>query len=154
MKDTDDRDDLGFMGGPKFAIGYVEEVNGRGSEECPGYPASRFELTILARHWMTELFFNQLWCWRYAMSGSRESRILHYASRRLGRLEAILGKDDMDKVEQEVEEKCRRKWGEETWDAFNRDDTEWRDRELARIYAESDSDDEARNTPGTPSPNA
>ena len=88
------------------------------------------------------------------MSGSRESRILHYASRRLGRLEAILGKDDMDKVEQEVEEKCRRKWGEETWDAFNRDDTEWRDRELARIYAESDSDDEARNTPETPSPDA
>jgi hypothetical protein len=70
------------------------------------------------------------------------------------RLEAILGEDDMAKVEKEVEEEYRKKWSEETWDAFSRNDTEWRDRELARIYAESDSDDEARNTPETPSPDA
>jgi hypothetical protein len=153
IKDTDVWDDLDFLLRCGLIDGH-DVVNGRGFEECRGYPASRLELMSLARHWMSAWFDIHLWCWSYAQSVWDQLGILSDASERLGQLETIIGKDAMAKVKQEVEEQCRMEWGEETWDAFNRDDTEWRDRELERIFAELDRKDKARNTPETPSPDA
>jgi hypothetical protein len=153
MKDTDVRAYLDFLRSHGFIVGEVDDVDERGFKECPGYPASRLKLTILARHWMSVLYSTHLHYWFTEMS-SWDCPILSDASWRLGQLEKIIGKNDMAKVEQEVVEQCRMKWGEETWDAFNRNDTEWLGRELGMISAEQDSKDKARNTPETPSPDA
>jgi hypothetical protein len=126
-EDGDDREGLGYSGGVGFTIGYVDEVNGRGSTECPDYRPSRHELAILARHWFRKNYDDATNCWLYAYSGSSESRRLSYSHRRLNRIGAILGEEEMDKIGQEVDAMCRKEWGEEVWEAFLRHDDQWRD---------------------------
>src|SRR5205809_997908 len=111
----DDRELLGPMKAGPFLIGCVDEVNGQGAEPVEGYPITRHELLALARHWYKEALDNDIFCFLYHCSGSREIRIGPYAWRRIARIEAFLGKAALQKVIDQVRAEEREQLGEETW---------------------------------------
>ena len=45
---------LGWYGDDRILIGYVDEVNGPGSEEVSGFVPTRHELIQLVKYWATE----------------------------------------------------------------------------------------------------
>ena len=130
----DDRDFLGPWVGSGMVVGFVDEVNGPGSVEFSDYHPSRYELGILAKHWLDVRLSTLTFCWFYAYSGSTEIRILPYSERRLVRIAAILGDETYKRLVGEVKDKYRQRCGDEAWEAFQRNDTVWRDRDLDRFY--------------------
>ena len=79
------------LGGSRFVIGYVDEVNGWGSRECPGYVPTRHELLVLAEYWAKEGIESSR---RLQMQpGSTDLRLHPFANQRLGRIEEILRGD-------------------------------------------------------------
>jgi hypothetical protein len=124
---------FGTLKGGWYELGNMDKANWHGpEEELFGYPASREELTVLARHWLYELWEPWLWCWEHGLGlcGSQRRRGF-YCMHRLDRLRSVLGDDNMAKVRLKVEAKLRKECGEEEWQAYLRNDTEWRDRQRA-----------------------
>jgi hypothetical protein len=99
---TPDAEGLGAIAVGNFAIGVVDEVNGKGALEENGFVPTRHELSILARYWLEKVLTMQFDCFLYAESGSTESRVLPYANRRLRRIEQILGADAIETLDREV----------------------------------------------------
>jgi hypothetical protein len=143
--ETDDRAYLGALQGRGFTVGFIDEVNGPASDECPGFHPSRHELEVLAKYWFDRRLSVVTRCWLHDQYGSDYIRIPHYADRRLDRIENILGEEQFSALVQEVKEKHRRALGDEAWEAFKRGDTEWRDQELARIYAGIEREQDENN---------
>ena len=50
-KQNPDSEGLGFWRIDKFIVGYVDQVNGSGAVEMPGFVATRHELIQLVMYW-------------------------------------------------------------------------------------------------------
>jgi hypothetical protein len=121
-----DTEGLGCWGGNGVYIGYVSEVNGPDSVEMPEFVPTRYELLQLAKYWATLALDLQFDFFLYAQTGSSEYRLDAFARRRVGRIAEILGREQVDKLIDQVYAPSRSSSGaaalrfsaklEESWD--------------------------------------
>lgn len=122
-----------MVAGP-FVIGYVDEIHGPGAEVMSGYPLTRHELLVLARHWYQEYLNDSIFFFHYGQAGSRQMRMRVYSLGRVGKIEAVVGESAVDKVVDEVRSEERAGMGEENWRIFiEGDKSEW-DRVQEQTY--------------------
>jgi hypothetical protein len=112
---TEDSLGLEPMGG---FIGRVDQVNGPGAKQVPEFVSTRYELLVLAKHWLKELLRINFDYYCYQQYCSRESRIRSFASCRIGRIEGILGQEAIDKVEGEVRSELAATVDHVLWNMF------------------------------------
>lgn len=79
---------MGINGG---VVGFVEEVNGPGAQEIPGFVPTRQALLLLAHHWEKKAIGIEMFCFTYGQVGSSDMRIQPYARRRVNRIMDLLG---------------------------------------------------------------
>jgi hypothetical protein len=141
-----DTEGLGVMTNGRFMIGSVDEINGQGGEEVPGFAATRHELERLAAYWWTERINHDWDYFVYQSSGSSEWRRSVYTNRRLNRLYDILGEKAMDKVIDDETARWRKlyKISDEDWRVFTQGsdqekdawrEAQWRKQEEAEALA-------------------
>ncbi len=124
--DTEDNKHLGAWCGHGYTMGYVDDVNGPGAEECHEYNPTRFELELLARHWAEVILDYEIDWFLYATSCSTSIRREPYAQRRLARIEELIGTDAIKQIFDQLREEARERLGDEEWQIFlNGDDEEW-----------------------------
>ena len=83
-------------------VGFVEQVNGPGAEECREFVPTKHELSVLAKYWIRERLNADWPVFCYEHYSSKWSRISDFAHRRLARIERILGREAFDAAEAEV----------------------------------------------------
>jgi hypothetical protein len=96
----------------------VSEVNGPDSAEMPEYVPTRHELLQLAKYWATLALDLQFDFFLYGQTGSSEYRRDAFAKRRIGRIAEILGREDIDKVIDQVYEEYGKKQDARAWTIF------------------------------------
>ena len=82
------------------------------------YPLTKDELRALALFWSDKYLETSVFCCHSGQVGSTDLRMWDYANDRLTRIAAILGEDEVKKVDAEVVEIMRDRMGEELWTAF------------------------------------
>ena len=87
-------------------------------EPVTGYPLTKDELRILALHWSDKYLDTSVFCCLYGQTGTTDLRMWDYTYDRLEKIAAILGKDEIDKVHDEVVAAARQRMGEELWNAY------------------------------------
>jgi hypothetical protein len=87
-------------------------------ESAGDYPLTLEELKAVARHWWEQYIDTGVCCWMFNTTGGIDLQRFEYASRRLKRIEKILGEEVSEKVYQEVQETFRKRLGDETWQAY------------------------------------
>jgi len=117
-KSNPDSAGLGWWGNQRFVVGYVEEVNGPGAVEIPGFVPTRHELIRLVKYWATveiELDFD---CFVYQCTGSSEIRRGPFASRRIARIAEALGEEEVAKAVREAHSEFAKGIDPRTWNIF------------------------------------
>ena len=76
---------------PWGPTGHVDEVNGPGAAEVPGFAPTRHELMWLAKYWIDEIIEIRWFHFCHQQSGSTEIRLESFAERRLNRIAAAIG---------------------------------------------------------------
>ena len=128
-----DSEGLGYWGNERHVIGCVDNVNGPGAVECPGYTPTRYELRVLAKHWADVSLRTSVDCFLMACAGSSDSREIAFADRRFGRIAEQLGDDEAKQIWGEVEAVERDRLGERYWRVFqegSQEETEEVQREI------------------------
>ena len=114
-----DSDGLGYIHfRGSDVIGLVDHVNGCDAKVCPEFTPTHHELKQLAKHWIErkldlDFYWHQTQC-----TGSSEWREREFAARRLNRLSNLLGHEQITKLEAEVADTLRDRFGAEPWDSF------------------------------------
>ena len=104
--------------GPMGPIGFVDEVNGPGAEEIHGFVPTRHELIQIVKYWAyVELELTHL-MHVSQQTGSDWLRKTSFAGRRIGRIERILGGDEVEKAVVEVYGEFLKKHYKEIWNVF------------------------------------
>ena len=99
---------LGFYSDGISTIGLVEGVNDASARLVEDFRVTRYELELLARHYLEEVReYEHEWA-AYQCTGSTEMRMQAFGRRRLGSIERILGEDVLVKALAPVEERWRR----------------------------------------------
>jgi hypothetical protein len=109
------------MCGP-VTIGYVDHVNGPGGEVWEGYPPSRHELFLLARHWARTYIDHEVFYFLSEMYGSDWRRESLYAQARVKRIEAVAGEELVQRAIAEAVEEIRKQYGDRVWECFVKGD--------------------------------
>ena len=83
-------------------VGSVDEVNGAGAVEMPGFVATKYELIQLVKYWATirtgiryEWFVDQT-------VGSSETRLESFSGRRIARIAEVLGDEETNAAVQQA----------------------------------------------------
>jgi hypothetical protein len=127
MEDTDmtqdfgscpDSEGLDIYGNDKITIGYVSEVNGPDSAEMPGFVPTRHELIQLVKYWATLDLDKQFYFFLYTQTGSDDRRRGAFARRRICRIAAILGEEEVRKAIEEAEQEYSKKTYPRAWSIF------------------------------------
>src|SRR5262245_57069626 len=101
-----------------FKIGCVDEVNGAGAAEVPGFTPTRHELRQLAKYWAeTALEIEYDW-FIYAQVGGTDMRLEPFAQRRIARIANLLGTEEVQKLVSEVEIEFGKKQYPRAWEIF------------------------------------
>src|SRR5713226_73960 len=88
---TTDSDGLGAWGSSDLGIvGYVDEVNGQGARAVPGFVPTRYELSVLQRHWHQVRLKVEFRCFAEQQSSSLEWGLSPFAGRRVERITEAL----------------------------------------------------------------
>jgi len=122
-----DSEGLGSYGDDKTTIGYVSEVNGPDSAEMPGFVPTRHELIQLVKYWATLDLDKQFYFFLYSQTGSNDSRRGAFARRRISRIAAIRGEEEVRKAIEEAEQKYRETIDPRAWSIFQDGTPEERD---------------------------
>jgi len=105
-------------GNEKIVIGYVEEVNGAGAMEVPEFDPTRYELIQLVKFWGEVALAIDYEVCLTRSSSSTDTRREAYAWRRINRIEAILGVDEVKKAVDEMVSEFGKKQVKRCWDVF------------------------------------
>jgi hypothetical protein len=100
---------LGAWKSPDGLVGVAEGVNDESAKPVPDFTTTRYELGVLARHYLNEAYERAHWWERSEPVGSDETRMKTFAWRRAGAIYAILGGDTYKKVVSEIREHWERK---------------------------------------------
>jgi hypothetical protein len=90
-------------------IGHVSEVNGAEAEEVLGFVPTRHELSVLVKHWMTEVIDYEFEWFRWQQTSSSGSRRAAFGSRRISRIAAFIGDDAVQRAVDEAYDQFGRK---------------------------------------------
>jgi hypothetical protein len=133
MGSNPDIQSLGTMPCGRFTVGYVDAISGEDVIEGPTFLVTQYELKQLVLHWMTErleMDFDYFLHQTGSGSGWRWSK---YTTRRLDRLQDILGQESMDALWEEASTAFRKraKLTDEDWRIFRtgseQEQDDWRD---------------------------
>jgi hypothetical protein len=113
-----DSEGLGSYGNDKITIGYVSEVNGPDSAEMPGFVPTRHEMIQLVKYWATLDLDQQFYFFLYTQTGSDDRRRGEFARRRICRIAAILGEEEVRKAILEAEQEYRKTIDPRAWSIF------------------------------------
>jgi hypothetical protein len=109
---------LGAFGNGFVVIGWVPEVNGEGALEVNEFVPTRHEVSIIARNWLREVRDIRFDFFCYRQSGSRETRVLSFACRRLDSIERILGEVALQQLDRDVMSELEAKVDPQLWKMF------------------------------------
>jgi hypothetical protein len=99
-------------------VGFVEEVNGPGAEECREFVPTKHELLALAKYWLKEILDANFFFFRCNQSSSRMGRIRYFAHLRLGHIERILGSEALEAADDEVKAEFASGLDPRLWNMF------------------------------------
>ena len=117
-----DNDYLLPLGNERVVIGYVDEVNGNGAIEEPGFVPTRHELLQLVQYWTERVVDIRFFWFCYQQFSSCESRMLSFAQRRISRIAELLGDEIVEKVIEDVYEKLSQRHDPRAWEVFTNGD--------------------------------
>lgn len=117
-KSSPDSKGLGWWGNQLFVVGYVEEVNGPGAVEIPGFVATRHELIQLVKYWATVETDLDFYWFVYQCTGSSEIRLRPFAGRRISRIAEALGEEEVAKAVREAHNEFAKGVDPRTWNIF------------------------------------
>jgi hypothetical protein len=135
QKSNPDSKGLGWYGNDHIVIGCVDEVNGPGSIEFPSFVPTQHELIQLAKYWATvrtDLGFSYF---VDGQTGSTEIRLGPFASRRIARIAAVLGEEEVATAVKEAYDEFGKGIDPKTWNIFmngTREERESLQAEIAR----------------------
>jgi hypothetical protein len=101
---------LGFYSNGTSTIGLVDGVNDASARLVEDFRVTRYELEVLARHYLEEVRFFEYDFAAYRVTGSTAIRMVPFGERRLGSIERILGEDVLVKALAPVEEEWRKRF--------------------------------------------
>jgi hypothetical protein len=136
QKGNPDSEGLGCWGNEHFVVGYIDEVNGPGAVEVPGFVATRHELTQLAKYWAAVKIDHEFSWFANQQTGSSEIRLQPFASRRIGRIASALGEEEVAKAVNEAYEEFGKGIDPRTWKIFREGTAEERQALQAEIERE------------------
>ena len=140
-----DNDGLGALNMRGGRIGVVDEVNGPGATEVPGFLPTQHELLELVRYW-AGIAIGIDWRWFVdECYGSEDIRLEPYAWKRISRIGDLLGEERVKKVVDEVYEE----YGEthkKHWNVFLHGTEE--ERAAVRAEINKEFEDQHRNNKG------
>ncbi len=113
-----DSEGLGWYGNDRIVIGCVDEVNGPGSIEFPSFVPTRHELVQLAKYWASVRMDLDFSHFIDGQTGSSEIRLGPFASRRIARIAAALGEDEVAKAVNEAYDEFGKRCDPRTWKVF------------------------------------
>ena len=99
-------------------VGHVSEVNGAGAQEVPGFVPTRHELSVLVKHWMTEIIQYAFWFFCYEQACSSHCRRSSFAGRRIDRIAAFIGNDAVERAIDEAYEEYGQTNNSDAWRIF------------------------------------
>lgn len=100
-----DNEYLEPWGSRGLIIGYVDEVNGDGAQEIPGFVVTRHELIELVKYWTKRAIDIQYFWFCHEQVGSTDMRVEPFARRRVTRIARLIGQDEAaEAIEQAYEE--------------------------------------------------
>jgi hypothetical protein len=102
--------------------------------EVMGYPLTREELLILARHWLRQDADIDWFIFAYQCFGRSDFDAMYYARFRFNRIMELLGGAAVQNVIDQVRTETREKIGEEAWRIFNEGSVSERDRITEEIH--------------------
>jgi hypothetical protein len=94
---------------------------------CETFQLNTIELCAVACYWLNEILENKVFCILWGTIGGSDLRIRQYAAERLELIEAILGKEEIRRIEAKNEERTRADLGDELWESFLQGQHVWRD---------------------------
>lgn len=97
-----DNANLGPMPVNGFVIGAVDEINGKGGEEIPGFIPTRDELLPIVKYWFKQILDLRWFYFNTGGTGSTEWRLNVFADRRISRIASLLGEEDVNQAIDEV----------------------------------------------------
>jgi len=115
---TTDADGLEPMKAGALCIGFVDEVNGPGAVEMPGFAPTRYELLQLVKHWAMQILEVEFFFFCYQQAGSEDIRRMPFAERRIDRIAAHVGKADVKEACDEAKATFAQHIDPETWRIF------------------------------------
>jgi len=102
----------------RLIIGYVDEVNGPGAMEVPGFVPTRHELIHLVEHWAEVRLSTIFKVFKTDVIGSTDIRKVPYSEERIRSIELLLGEEEVNKIVARVEIEFGEKVDKRTWDIF------------------------------------
>jgi hypothetical protein len=97
-------------------IGCVDEVNGPGAAEITQFAPTRHELLVLVKHYEEEALDLEYFSFFYATYKSDWSSKISFARRRIARIAALLGREEVQKVVEKVVEEYGKRQDQQAWE--------------------------------------
>ena len=144
-KGNPDSEGLGCWENERFVVGYIDEVNGPGAVEVPGFKVTRHEAIQLAKYWAGVEIDLDFSYFVDGQTGSTEIRLGPFASRRIARIAEALGEEEVATAVNEAYEEFGKGIDLRTWKIFREGTPEER---------QALQDEMAREMSGTEDPEA
>lgn len=117
-KRSPDSEGLGIYGNDKFTLGYVDEVNGPGAVEMPGFVVTKHELVQLVKYWASTRIDIRFDWFVDQCVGSSETRLESFAGRRIARIAEVLGEDETSAAVQQAYAEYAKNIDPRIWKVF------------------------------------
>jgi hypothetical protein len=117
-KPNPDSEGLGIYGNDNFAVGYVDEVNGPGAFEMPGFVATKHELVQLVKYWASIRIDIRYDWFTSQCVGSSETRLESFSGRKIARIAEVLGNDETRVAVQQAYGEYAKTVDPHVWDVF------------------------------------
>ena len=101
-----------------FVIGSIDEINGADATEVPEFKPTRHELIHLVKYWKKRALDSEYWVFLSGQIGSTDIRMPPFAYRRISRIAALIGEDEIRKVVHEVETEFSKSQNPKAWNIF------------------------------------
>ncbi len=117
-KHSSDSEGLGFYGNDRWTVGYVDEVNGSGAVEMPGFVSTKHELIQLVKYWASIRIDIRFDWFTSQCVGSSETRLESFSGRRIARIAEVLGNDETSAAVQQAHGEYAKNVDPFVWDVF------------------------------------
>src|ERR1017187_289727 len=99
-------------------VGSVDEVNGAGAVEMPGFVATKHELIQLVKYWASVRIDIRFVWFANQCVGSSETRLESFSGRRIARIAEVLGDDETSAAVQQAHAEYAKSIDPRIWNVF------------------------------------